>query len=62
MLSVSVYACVCMYLYFCVYSVSFINLVFLAYLPNKQKSAKCEFLKKIHNFKSIIDKYTIHPL
>ena len=49
MVSVYVRACVCVHLYFsvCVVCVPFINLVPLAYMPNKPKRAKCEFLKKI---------------
>ena len=55
---VHVSVCICI----SVCSVSFINLAFLVFSPNKPKSAKCEFLKKIRNLKSITDKCTIHPL
>ena len=56
--SVCVCPCVCVYLYFCVCGVPFINLVSLAFYPNKPKSAKCDFLK-IPNFKNIINRCTI---
>ena len=61
MVSVYVCACVCVHLYFsvCGVCVPFINLVSLAYMANKPKSAKCEFLKKIHNFKNITNRCII---
>ena len=55
---VSVY----IYISLCVVCVPFINLVSLACMPNKPKSAKCEFLKKNPNFKNIINRCIISSL
>ena len=60
MVSVSVCVSVCMCL--CVHDVPFINLVSLALMSNELKCAKCEFFKKIHNFKNIIDRCIISSL
>ena len=49
--------CVCVYLYMCVCGMPNVKLVFLAYMSNETKSAKCEFFKKF--FKNIIDRCII---
>ena len=54
--------CVCVYLYMCVCGIPNVKLVFLACMSNEAKSAKCEFFKKIHNFKNIIDRCIISSL